>query len=155
MVDEPELEALLRRILESEFAKGAVDLTAVRDVVSSPRLMSFGVKAFNHPGLALAGDSFLDTCTMLADGVHKTYAISIYDWRQIEASVEYVEQCDFRDASVMKMQVWSVDPLKLSAFARGVAVALSYKRSELLAESRISSALHELMSPWGFYSDEF
>lgn len=117
--------------------------------------MSFGVKAFNHPGLAFAGDSFLDTCTMLADGVQKTYAMSIYEWRQIEASVEYVEQCDFRDASVMKIQVWSVDPLKLSAFARGVAVALSYKRSELLAESRISSALHELMSPWGFYSDEF
>lgn len=155
MVDEPDLETLLRSTLELEFSKGAVDLASLRDHVSSPRLLSFGVKVFSHQGLVFAGDSFLDNHTMLADCVQKTYAISLYEWRLIEASVECVEHCDFRDDSVMKLQVWSVDPLALSAFAMGVAVALSYKHSELIAESRISSALHELMSPWGFYSDEF
>ncbi|MCX2690105.1 hypothetical protein OO256_06385 [Pseudomonas sp. DCB_CB] len=155
MVDEQNLEASLRRSLKCEFARGAVDLTAVRDLVSSPRLLSFGVKAFTHSGLVRAGDSFLDAHTMLADGAQKTYAMSLAEWKLIEGRTEYVNHCDLRDGSVMKLQIWSVDPLALDAFAMGIAIALSYKRSELLAESRISSALNELMSKWGYYCDDF
>jgi len=92
---------------------------------------------------------------MLADGGQKTYAISLDEWREIEGSVERIDYYDFRDRSLMKVQIWSVNPLTLSSFAMGVAVALSYKRSELQAESRISSALNELMMPWGYYAEEF
>ncbi|WP_157831733.1 hypothetical protein [Pseudomonas sp. 02C 26] len=155
MVDHPGLEAVLRKILEEEFASGAVDLAALRDLVSSPRLMSYGVRAFNHSKLVMAGDTFLDAHTMLADGVQKTYAISFDEWEMIKGEVEYVDRCDFRDDSVMQIQVWSTDPLILDEFAMIIAVALSYKKSELLAESRISSALHELTSPWGYYTDGF
>lgn len=154
-VDRPCLEEFLRRSLAWEFARGAVDLAVVREFVSSPRLMSFAVKAFSHPKLVLAGDSYLDAYTMLADGNQKTYAMFCGDWELIEEKIEYVECCDFRDQSVMKVQVWSVDPMALNSFAMGVGVALSYKRSELLAESRVSSALNELMSSFGYYADEF
>jgi len=155
MVDQPDLEGLLRKSLYEDFSKGMVDLCVVRELVSSPRLKSYGVQAFSHPGLVLAGDSFLDANTMLADGGQKTYAISLDEWREIEGSVERIDYYDFRDRSLMKVQIWSVNPLALSSFAMGVAVALSYKRSELQAESRISSALNELMMPWGYYTEEF
>lgn len=155
MVDQPCLEDSLRRILACDFARGRVDLSMVREHVSSPRLMSYGVRRFSHPRLAPAGDTFLDAHTMLADGIHKTYAISFNEWERIQEKVQFVESCDFRDEAVIKIQVWSVDPLELDAFAMRVAVALSYKRSELLAESRVSSALDELMSPFGYYADEF
>lgn len=154
-VDRPCLEEFLQSSLTWEFEIGAVDFAVVREFVSSPRLMSFAVKAFSHPKLVLAGDSFLDAYTMLADSMQKTYAIFCDEWEQIEEKIEYVECCDFRDQSVMKVQVWSVDPLVLNPFSMRVGVALSYKRSELLAESRISSAVNELMSPFGYYADEF
>ncbi|AFO50372.1 hypothetical protein T1E_4543 [Pseudomonas putida DOT-T1E] len=36
-----------------------------------------------------------------------------------------------------------------------VAVALSFTRAELMAESRISLAVDELMSKWGYFADDF
>lgn len=155
MVNQPDLESSLRSELAWEFSRNPVDLRLVRDLVSSPRLMSFGVRAFSHPGLAVAGDTYLDRLTMLADGYHKTYAMHIDYWKDIACQVEYVEHCEFREPGVMKLQVWSVDPNKLDPFAMAIAVALSYKRAELLEESRISSALNELVSRWGYFSDDF
>lgn len=155
MVDFSGLESYLRQSFEEEFLVGAVDLSLVRDRISSPRLMSFGVRAFSHGGLSLVGDSYLDQHTMLCDGLQKTSAISLDEWSLISDRVEYVDSYDFRDPTVMKLQVWSVSPRSLDPFAMALGVALSYKRSELIAESRISLALDELVSRWGYFTDDF
>jgi hypothetical protein len=55
----------------------------------------------------------------------------------------------------MKLQIWPFDPKSLDDFAMTVAVALSYTPAELMAESRISLALDELVGEWGFFTDEF
>lgn len=91
----------------------------------------------------------------MADGVHKTFALHIDEWRLISEQVEKVQECNFRDQSVMKLQVWAVDPRRLDEFAMAIAVAMSYKGAELMSESRISSALDDLFARWGYYSDEF
>ncbi len=155
MVDFPCLESYLRKAFEEEFLVGAVDLSLVRDRISSPRIMSFGVRAFSHGCLSLAGDSYLDQHTMLGDGLQKTSAISLDEWSLISDRVEYVDSYDFRDPTVMKLQIWSVSPRSLDPFAMALGVALSYKRSELIAESRISLALDELLSRWGYFTDDF
>lgn len=155
MVDFPDLESYLRRSFKEEFMVGAVDLNMVRDRISSPRLMSFGVRAFTHQGLAVAGDSYLDKFTMLGDGLQKTFALSLDNWNLISDRIEYVENYDFRDPTVVKLQIWSVAPHSLGPFAMAMAVALSYKRSELIAESRISLALGDLVSQWGYFTDDF
>jgi len=69
--------------------------------------------------------------------------------------MEFVDEYDLRDASVMKLQVWPYPPQSLDDFAMVIAVALSYMPNELMAESRISLAIDELVSEWGFYTDEF
>lgn len=155
MADEPDLEAFLRDQLAYEFSQGSVDLSCVREHVSSPRLTSFGVKAFCHPGLVLAGDSYLSKGPILGDRAQRTYAISIKEWGAIDCFVERLVHADFRDEAVMRLEVWSVDPRRLSPFAMAIAVAMSYKRSELLAESRISLALDELVTRWGYFTDDF
>ncbi|MBC3489503.1 hypothetical protein [Pseudomonas taiwanensis] len=155
MANEPGLEGRLRRLLHDDFQKGAVDFRVVRSMVSSPRLMSFSVQCFDHPGLAVAGESYLSMHTMIGDGSQKTYALSSEDWFGIRNVVEKVESCRPFDSAVMNIQVWPYPPSDLDDFAMAVAVALSFTPSELMAESRISLAVDELMANWGYCVDEF
>ena len=155
MANHPDLLEHIRGALAWEFERGPVDLKLVRSLVSSPRLMSFYVKPFTHPELSVAGDSYLDERTMLADDYRKTYAISMSAWQGIAEQVEFVEDYMPRDASVMKLQVWPFDPKCLSDFAMAVAVALSFTPGELIQEDRISLAIDELVSQYGFFTDGF
>ncbi len=113
------------------------------------------VRAFSHSALAEAGDTFLDSRTLLADYPQKTMAISLTNYLLLEGTVEVVDKYSASDASVMKLQVWPFEPGELNEFAMAVAVALSYTPAELMAESRISLAIDELVGKWGFYTDEF
>lgn len=155
MADHPGLNTHLRDALEWEFSSGPVDLRLVRSLVSSPRLMSFCVKAFSHPALCAVGDTYLDARTMLADNTQKTYAISIREWTLLMGSLTFVDEFLGRDTSVMHIQVWPFDPASLDDFAMVVAVALSYTPAELVAESRISLAIDELVQQWGYSADWF
>lgn len=155
MADHPNLKEHLRRELAWEFGQGPVNLKQVRSLVSSPRLMSFCVRAFTHPSLTSAGDTYLDARTMLADWPLKTCAMSLCEFTQLESLLEFVDEYSLSDASLMKLQVWPYDPQRLDNFAMAVAVALRYTPSELMQESRISLAIDELVSEWGYYTDEF
>lgn len=154
MANHPELESFLRKRFDWEFQRGKVDFQRVRSVVSSPRLMSFSARCFSHPGLVIAGESYLSQHTMIADGYRKTYAISMQDWLEINDFVEKVEWCEPFDKAVMNVQVWPFTPSELSPFAMAVAVALSFSPMELRAESRISLAVDELVEEWGYYADD-
>lgn len=155
MATHSNLQDHLRRELEWEFSQGPVDLRYVRSLVSSPRLRSLFVRAFSHPALAEAGDTFLDSRTRLADYPQKTMAISLTNYLLLEGAVEIVDEYSPNDPSLMKLQVWPFEPRDLNEFAMAVAVALSYTPAELMAESRISLAIDELVGKWGFYTDEF
>lgn len=154
MASYPGLETYLRQRLDWEFRQSMVDFDLVRSVVSSPRLMSFSVRSFSDPRLIAAGDSYLSSHTMIADGYQKTYALSIADWFDINGVVERVERCQPFDAAVMNIQIWPFAPSDLDKFGMAVAVALSYTPAELMAESRISLALDELMKEWGYSVDD-
>lgn len=155
MADHPNLQDHLRRELAWEFSQGPVDLRHVRSLVSSPRLMSFYVRSFNHPALVVVGDTYLDSRTMLADCPQKTWAISLTNYLPLAEVVETVHEYNPNDLSLMRLQVWPYEPGDLNEFAMTVAVALSYTPAELLAESRISLAIDELVSKWGYFTDEF
>ncbi|MFZ6045800.1 hypothetical protein ACFW0H_06720 [Pseudomonas sp. CR3202] len=155
MANHPHLLEHIRGALAWEFERGPVELKLVRNLVSSPRLMSFYVKPFTHLELSVAGDSYLDERTMLADDYRKTYAISINAWQGIAEQVEFVEEFLPRDTSVMKLQIWPFAPNSLSDFAMAVAVALSFTPGELMQEDRISLAIDELVSQYGFSTDRF
>lgn len=155
MANHPNLFAYLRSVLEWEFAKGIVDLRLVRSFVSCPRLMSFRVKSFSHPALSPAGDTYLDKRTMLADCPQKTYAIALHEWKKLSDHVVFADEFGWRDTSIMNIQVWPYTPASLDEFAMAIAVALSYTPAELMAESRISLAIDELVNQWGFFADDF
>jgi hypothetical protein len=155
MATHPNLEIHLRGELKWEFNQGLVDLRHVRSLVSSPRLISLCARAFSHPALAEAGDTFLDSRTRLADYPQKTMAISLTNYRLLEGTIEVVEEYSHNDSSLMKLQVWPFEPGELNEFAMAVAVALSYTPAELMAESRISAAIGELVGKWGFFTDGF
>lgn len=155
MANHPNLQDHLRRELEWEFSQGPVDLRYVRSLVSSPRLRSLFVRAFSHSAIAEAGDTYLDSRTLLADYPQKTMAISLTNYLLLEGTVEVVDEYSPSDPSLMKLQVWPFEPGDLNEFAMAVAVALSYTPAELMAESRISLAIDELVGKWGFFTDEF
>lgn len=155
MANRPDLESFLRKRFDWEFQRGKVDFQRVRSVVSSPRLMSYSVQCFSHPGLAIAGESYLSLHTMIAEGSRKTYAISMQDWLEISDVVELVEWCEPFDNTMMNVQVWPYSPSVLDHFAMTVSVALSFTPAELMAESRISLAIDELIEQWEYCVDDF
>ncbi|WP_322979282.1 hypothetical protein [Pseudomonas sp. C11] len=155
MANHPNLQQYLTRVLDWEFSRGPVDFALIRNFVSSPRLMSFSIKAFSHPALCPAGDTYLDTRTMLADYPQKSFALALGEWEVLKMHVEFVNEFTSLDASVMNIQVWPFDPRLLDDFQMVVAVALSYTSAELTSESRISLAINELVQQWGYYTDEF
>lgn len=154
MANRPDLESFLRKRFDWEFQRGKVDFQRVRSVVSSPRLMSYSVRCFSHPGLAIAGESYLSLHTMIAGGSRKTYAISMQDWLEISDVVESVEWCEPFDKGVMNVQIWPFTASELGPFAMAVAVGLSFTPMELTAESRISSAIDQMLAEWGYFADE-
>lgn len=154
MANHPDLERVLRRRFDWEFQKGKVDFQRVRSVVSSPRLMSFSARCFSHPGLVIAGESYLSQHTMIADDYRKTYAISHENWLDICGVAELLEVCEPFDNTVMSIQIWPFKPEELDRFSMAVAVALSFSPAELMAESRISLAIDELLSEWGYCADD-
>lgn len=155
MASLPSLQQYLRNRLQCEFDQGAVDLKMVRCLVSSPNLASMSVKAFHHSSLCIAGETYLDAHTMLADRYQKTYALSLGAWSELARLVETVNEYHFTDASVMKLQVWPFDPRALDDFQMAIAVALSFTPAELMADSRISLAIDEIFQQWGYFADEF
>lgn len=155
MANQPNLLAYLKRELDFEFANGPVDLRRVRNYVSSPRLFDFYAKSIDLPGMTEAGDTYLDRRTMLADRSQKTFALSYADWLQNQPRFEVVESFAARDTSVMNIQVWPYAPSELDEFQMAIAVALAYTKRELDAESRISSAIDDVVSAYGFFTDEF
>lgn len=155
MANHPNLLDHLKDKLAFEFSSGAVNLQLVRSYISSPRLFDFYIKDSGALKIVEAGDTFLDHRTMLADRIQQTYAISYAEWQRHKPSLETLEHFSPWDASIVNIQVWPYEPTELDDFQMLIAVALSYTRNELDAESRISSALHELVSQYGFYSDGF
>ena len=105
--------------------------------------------------LTYSADTYLDARTMLADGPQKTFSRSLGEFTQLVGSIEFVREYCPSDVSVMKFQVWPYAPTDLDDFAMAVVVALSYTPGEFMAESRISLAIDELVSEWGFYTDDF
>lgn len=154
MANHPELECFLRKRFDWEFERGRVDFQRVRYVVSSPRLMSYSVRCFSHPGLMIAGESYLSLHTMIADGSRRTYAISMQDWLEIDGVVDKFDWCEPFDKTIINIQVWPFRPSELDPFAMAVAVSLSFTPMELMAESRISSAIDEMIAEWGYYADD-
>ncbi|WP_460091699.1 hypothetical protein [Pseudomonas sp. S2_E02] len=97
----------------------------------------------------------MDSRTRLADYPQKSIAISLTNYLLLEGAIEVVEEYSPNDPAVMKLQVWPFEPGDLNEFAMAVAVALSYTPAELMAESRISLAINELVGKWGFFTDDF
>ena len=97
----------------------------------------------------------MDSRTRLADYPQKTMAISLTNYLFLEDAIEVVGEYSPNDRSLMKLQVWPFEPGELNEFAMAVAVALSYTPAELMAESRISLAINELVGKWGFFTDDF
>ncbi|HCL3145380.1 TPA: hypothetical protein N2A34_003139 [Pseudomonas aeruginosa] len=155
MANHPNLLTYLKRELDFEFSNGAVDLRLVRGYVSSPRLFDFYAKGIELPGMIEAGDTYLDRRTMLADRSQKTFALSYSDWLQNQPRFEVIESFAARDSSIVNIQVWPYAPAELDEFQMAIAVALAYTKRELDAESRISSAIDDVVSAYGFFTDEF
>ncbi|MFK1048585.1 hypothetical protein ACSEQ1_24210 [Pseudomonas aeruginosa] len=155
MANYPGLFDYLKNKLAFEFSVGPVNLELVRSYISSPRLFDFYSNCGGEVVIVEAGDTFLDRKTMLADGLQSTYAVSYMDWQKYQSSFQVVEDFDPWDRSIINVQVWPYAPTELDDFQMLIAVALSYTRNELDAESRISLAIHELVSRYGFYADEF
>lgn len=155
MANSKNLLEYLRAKLSFEFDVGLVDLKLVRNYVSSPRMFDHYARMVTLPGMLVAGDTFLDEFTMLADRRQKTFAISYDDWKMECKNIEVLHEYDLGDSTVINIQVWPFPPAELDYFQKVIAVALSYTRSELNAESRISSSIDDLVSEFGFFSDDF
>lgn len=153
MADHPDLLMYLRQRLAWEFENGIVDFKLLRSLVSSPNLAAMYVRAFSHPALCAAGETYLDARTMLADRRQRTYALSLSEWEQLAQRVEVLDEYQFTDLSIMKLQIWPFDPRVLDDFQMAIAVSLSFLPSELMADSRVSLAIDELVQDWGFYAD--
>lgn len=155
MANEPGLYPILKAAMAIDPTSAPVDLRKVRDFVSSPRLFDVYVKGPAVAGMAPAGDTFLDMHTLLADKRQKTYALSLADWEACKGRLSVVRGFSPQDASIICVQVWPFAMNTLDHFQTVIAIAMSYTRSELDIESRISAALNELVEPYGFFSDEF
>ncbi|HGY9618731.1 TPA: hypothetical protein ACOJNU_000804 [Pseudomonas putida] len=133
----------------------SVPIHELKSLISSPRLFDVYLKDFVGGESILAGDSFLDLHTNLADSLQKTYAITLADWEVVRELYVEVDSFDFRDASVSKVQVWPYDPRSLSPEQMRLAVAVSFTDSELLEEPRLCGALRALLSEYRveFYWD--
>ena len=141
--------------LSLEFSKGHVNLTTLRNLVSSPRLISISARAFSHPALFPGGDTYLDSKTMLAAPAQGTFVLPISEFEKIQSTLEIVNEYHFTDTSAIQIQAWPFDARTLNEFQLTIAVALSYTPAELAADSRISLAIDEAVSKWGFFTDDF
>ncbi|EKT4482483.1 hypothetical protein QEM02_002588 [Pseudomonas putida] len=155
MANEPQLYHHLKAAMAIGPTAAPVDLRHVRDFVSSPRLFDVYVKGPAIAGMAPAGDTFLDIHTLLADKRLKTYALSLADWEAHKGRLSVVRGFSPKDDSIICVQVWPFAAKTLDHFQIVIAVAMSYTRAELEAESRISSALDSLVEQFGFFADEF
>ncbi|WP_395589289.1 hypothetical protein [Pseudomonas sp. TR47] len=126
----------------------SVPVHELKSLISSPRLFDVYLKDFLGGEAILAGDSFLDLHTNLADSPQKTYAIKMSDWEVVRELYVEVDSFHFRDTSVSKVQVWPYDPRSLSPEQMRLAVAVSYTDSELLEEPRLCGALRNLLSEY-------
>lgn len=154
MANTPQLMSYLRHELSYEFSMGLVELYRVRDLVSSPRLFDVYVRGAPTDLLVMAGSTYLDQCTMLADRCQKTYAASFDEWEEIRECVQVVLEYTSSDTTVSNIQIWPYSPSSLDEEQFRLAIALSFTRAEFLHESRISGALDELLGAYGFIVDE-
>lgn len=140
--------ALAQQLFSFYEAGKSVPIHELKSLISSPRLFDVYLKDFVGSEAILAGDSFLDLHTNLADSLQKTYAITLSDWEVVRELYVEVDSFHFRDASVSKVQVWPYDPRGLSPEQMRLAVAVSYTDSELLEEPRLCGALSNLLSEY-------
>lgn len=155
MASKPDLLKYLRVAMEFTSSSDPVNLKEVRNFVSSPRLFDVYIKGPATKHMVPVGDTFLDMHTMLADKPQKTYAISLRAWERNQDEFRTIESYAPNDQSIIQLQIWPFEPIALDHFQMSIAVAMAYTRGELDTESRISSALDEILSPYNFYSDEF
>lgn len=151
MADQEGLIDDLHRHLSN--GSGLVDLEKVRSFVSSPRLMDVHVRQLPVHDWFVAGDSFLDQRTRLADSPQRTYGVSLHDWALLQTSVEIAQDYHYSDSSVARIQIWSFDPCSLTEDQARLAVALSYISLELYAEPRIVGSLNDILEEIGFFID--
>lgn len=181
MANEPYLLKKLLNALQHypKSPEGLIDIERVKDYVSTPRLAEFYVRGprgavmqrgyfekaqlsdpevRTHKSVALTevGDSFLSARTMLADGVQKTYAISIHEVEEFKRGVDIVLddenfEHDFRDVNVARIEIWPFDPATLSEEQLILAVAISYSPRDWLVQERVAGAVDDLIRPLGFY----
>lgn len=152
MANEPDLLKKLLNELQYHRAKstGLIDIELVKGYVSSPRLADFHVRGHHGAGLVVVGDTFLDARTMLADRPQKTYALPIYNWSEFVEDKELVDDPEFGDSNVTRIELWPFDPSTLSEQQLTLAVAISYSPREWIAEERIAGAVDQLIQPLGF-----
>lgn len=155
MANEPKLHCHLKAAMAIDSAATPVDLRQVRNFVSSPRLFDIYLNGPASAGMAPAGDTFLDMHTLLADKRQKTYALSLAGWQEKKENLRVVQRFSPQDGAIICVQVWPFEMNTLDHFQTVIAVAMSYTRAELEAESRISSALNELVEEFGFFADGF
>jgi hypothetical protein len=154
MANTPQLIRYLRDELSYEFSNGLVELHKIRNLVSSPRLFDVYVRGAPIELLVEAGSTFLDRHAMLADRYQKTYAISIDKWEQTRYCVDIITEFKPQHRTISNIQVWPYEPSSLNYEQLRIAVALSFTRAAFLYESRISSALNEILSASGIIVDE-
>ncbi|AWM92540.1 hypothetical protein DJ564_17845 [Pseudomonas sp. 31-12] len=181
MANEPDLLKKLLNVLQHhpKSSEGLIDIERVKDYVSTPRLADFHVRGprgadvirgyfekarpsdpeiRTHNGVALTevGDSFLSERTMLADGVQKTYAISIHELEEFKRGKDIVLddenfEHDYSDVNVASIQIWPFNPATLSEEQLILAVAISYSPRDWLVQERVAGAVDQLIRPLGFY----
>jgi len=150
MANDPAVSTYAKAFLESHNVRpnSPVPLYVLKSLISSPRLFDVYWDDFNSANCAIAGDTFLDRFTMLADSKQKTYAISFEQWNILRGNHKDHQDFDAGNRDVLKIQVWPFEPQSLSAEQMLLAVAVSYSDVELLDEPRLCGALNMLLSDY-------
>ena len=99
------------------------------------------------------GDTYLSEHTMLSDLPRPTYGMSIRLWSSAHCTPLTPEQVDWRDGSMVRLQLWPFDPYSLNERQLRLAVAVSFTDLELLNDPRLSGALEELLEDYNIDSE--
>lgn len=149
MANSANLVSLAREAIEQHRVGKLVPIHVLKSIIASPRLFDIYVQDFKDDEAVLAGDSFLDLHTMLADDYQKTFAISLSRWQDVRELYTEVNSFHYRDARISKLQIWPFEPSVLSHAQMSLAVAVSINDLELLEEPRLCGALRDLLYDFG------
>lgn len=149
MANSASVVSLTREVIEQHRVGKYVPVHVLKSLIASPRLFDVYVRDFDGSDAVLAGGSFLDLHTMLADDYQKTYAISLARWEGIRERYVEVSSFYYRDATISKLEIWPFDPSVLTHTQMSLAVAVSINDLELLEEPRLCGALRDLLNDFG------